>query len=51
MIQISVKSRKNEVFLKFSRCLASTRSIGKFNFIKIAWLQMTEKWPKKSIKS
>ena len=38
-------------FCDFSRCLTSTRSIGKFNFIKFHGCKMTEKWPKTSIKS
>ena len=50
IIQISVINGKMEVVHSFSRCLACTRSIGKFNIIKFHGGKVNEKGPETLIK-
>ena len=51
MLPISIKTKILKYFCDFSHCLTSTRSIGKFNFIRIHGCKMTAKGPKTLIKT
>ena len=49
--KFQLKVERSKCFCDFSRCPTSTRSIGKFNFIKILWLQNDGKGSETLIKS
>ena len=49
--EFQLKAERSKYVCDFSCWLASTKSISKFNVIKISWLQNNWKWPKHMIKS